>query len=109
MACAAIRPATRIRSMISGLFTSGPSYGIGPGRSTYSGRAMDEGTVRRGEIVPGSTAVMVAMPCSLGAPSVTAHPTCAAQPDTAGCAHGVVLLQHPHQPGRRARRQEPEQ
>ena len=56
-AWAAIRPATRIRSRISGDLTSGPSNGAGAGRSTYSGRAMLASTGRRGEIVPGWTAV----------------------------------------------------
>jgi hypothetical protein len=43
--------------MISGDLTSGPVYGAGPGRSTYSGRGIDDGTGRRGETVPGWTAV----------------------------------------------------
>ncbi len=47
MACAAIRPATRIRSIVSASLTSGPVYGAGAGLSTYSGRAIDEGTGRR--------------------------------------------------------------
>ncbi len=55
MAWAAIRPATRIFSMVSASLTSGPVYGAGAGRSTYSGRAIDAGTGRRGETTPGAT------------------------------------------------------
>ena len=56
-ACAASRPATRIRSIVSASLTSGPSNGAGAGRSTYSGRGMCAGTGRRGETMAGATAV----------------------------------------------------
>ena len=44
MAWAAIRPATRIFSMISGVCTHGSMLGAGRSRSTYSGRGMSAGT-----------------------------------------------------------------
>ena len=53
IACAAIRPATRIRSMVSWDCTQLPVYGSGIGLSTYSGRAMCIGTSRRGDTIPG--------------------------------------------------------
>src|SRR6476660_1158153 len=67
MACAASRPATRIRSMVSASLTSGPSSRLGAGRSTYSGRAMDAGTGRRGDTTPGATlAYVIGIRWSLG-------------------------------------------
>ena len=69
IASAAMRPATRIRSMVSGSLTSGPVYGVGEGRSTYSGRAMLVGTLRRGESTPGATEAYVnGIRWSLGTP-----------------------------------------
>ena len=55
MACAAIRPATRIRSIVSASLTSGPVYGCGRRAVDVLGRAIDAGTGRRGETVPGAT------------------------------------------------------
>lgn len=49
IARAAIRPATRIASIVSGVCTSGPVYGVGAGFPTYSGRLMFPGTGRVGE------------------------------------------------------------
>ena len=64
-ACAAIRPAMRIFSIVSASLTSGPVNGAGAGLSTYSGRGMCVGTGRRGEIVPGATGV-TSDECSFG-------------------------------------------
>ena len=55
MAWAAIRPATRIFSIVSASLTSEPVYVAGAGWSTYSGRGIDEGTGRRSPTVPGAT------------------------------------------------------
>src|SRR5579859_5875029 len=51
-AWAASWPATRIRSMISGVLTSGSPV-LGCLRPTYSGRVMSAGTWRVGESRPG--------------------------------------------------------
>ena len=64
-------PATRIRSIVSASFTSGPVVRRpGAGRSTYSGRAMDAGTGRRGLMMPGVSvptgAVAAGAPCRAG-------------------------------------------
>ena len=59
MAFAAMRPATRIFSMVSASLTSGPVYFAGAGWSTYSGRGMSAGTGRRGETAPGATLAYV--------------------------------------------------
>ncbi len=58
-AWAAIRPATRIRSIVSASLTSGsPSFGNF--LPTYSGRSIPAGTGRIGEIRPGlSVATMI--------------------------------------------------
>ncbi|GAB3923780.1 hypothetical protein GCM10011575_02010 [Microlunatus endophyticus] len=50
IAWAAIRPAIRIFSIVSALWTWDPVYGAGPSLSTYSGRGMAAGTARRDEI-----------------------------------------------------------
>ena len=55
MACAAILQATRIFSIVSASLTSEPVYFSGAGLSTYSGRAIVEGTGRRSVTVPGAT------------------------------------------------------
>ena len=47
------RPATRISSIVSASLTSGPTYGVTRDLPTYSGRAIDAGTVRIGLTVPG--------------------------------------------------------
>ena len=65
-ACAASRPATRIRSMTSADFTSEPRNGVGAFFPTYSGRAMWAGTSRQGEIVPGTSSVRTGMLASVG-------------------------------------------
>ena len=59
MAWAAIRPATRIRSIVSASLTSDPWSRAGAGRSTYSGRSIEAGTGRRGETTPGATLAYV--------------------------------------------------
>ena len=51
-ACAASLPATRIRSMISGVLTSGSPV-LGRFLPTYSGRVISAGTGRAGESRPG--------------------------------------------------------
>src|SRR4051794_38372298 len=58
-ASAASRQATRIRAMVSASLTSLPVNGAGPGLSTYSGRGIEAGTARRGEIAAGAIAVEV--------------------------------------------------
>ncbi|GAB7107978.1 hypothetical protein JCM4814A_62920 [Streptomyces phaeofaciens JCM 4814] len=55
IACAAIRPARRIASTVSGVCTSGPEYGVGAGLPTYSGRRMFPGTERVGDSSPGTS------------------------------------------------------
>ena len=55
-ASAAMRPAMRIAAMVSASLRSGPSYGVGAGLPTYSGRAIDAGTSRMAETVPGARA-----------------------------------------------------
>src|SRR5690349_9009575 len=65
IACAAIRPAIRIRSMVSLSCTSGPVYGVGAGLPTYSGRRMFPGTERTGVISPGTSSDWPDMPASL--------------------------------------------
>jgi hypothetical protein len=52
-AWAAIRPATRIASIVSAVCTHGSTLRFGAGLSTYSGRAMADGTARRGDWTPG--------------------------------------------------------
>src|SRR2546430_13918555 len=64
-AWAAIRPATRIASMISGGWTSGSVFRAGAGLSTYSGRAIDDGTNRRGLCTPGVNGARTGMPSTL--------------------------------------------
>ena len=54
-----VAQATRIFSIVSASLTSLPVNGAGAGRSTYSGRAMESGTGRRGEIAAGAIAVEV--------------------------------------------------
>ena len=61
-AWAASRQATRIFAIVSASLTSLPVNGAGAGRSTYSGRAMESGTGRRGEIAAGAIAVEVMSP-----------------------------------------------
>jgi hypothetical protein len=58
IACAAMRPATRMRSIVSASLSGEPVKRAGPGRPTYSGRGIDSGTGRSGETTPGATAVM---------------------------------------------------
>ena len=61
---AAIFPATRILSMISGVLTSGSPV-RGRFFPTYSGRGMLDGTLRIGETCPGrSSWVVIVMQCS---------------------------------------------
>jgi hypothetical protein len=43
--------------MVSASLTSLPVYAAGAGRSTYSGRGIEAGTGRRGEIAAGAIAV----------------------------------------------------
>ncbi|GGP54532.1 hypothetical protein GCM10010214_29520 [Streptomyces abikoensis] len=54
IARAAMPPAIRIFSMVSASWTSGPSYGVGAGFPTYSGRRIEAGTGRVGESLPGT-------------------------------------------------------
>ena len=49
MACDAIRPATRIFSIVSAVCTCEPVYRFGAGLPTYSGRAISRGTLRSGD------------------------------------------------------------
>src|SRR5882724_13704807 len=65
IARAAIRPAIRIASIVSGVCTSGPVYGVGAGLPTYSGRRMFPGTERAGESSPGTSSDWPDMPASL--------------------------------------------
>src|SRR3954447_11055249 len=51
-ACAAIRHATRIASITSGVRTPLPLSRLGAGLSTYSGRGMPAGAERRGDWMP---------------------------------------------------------
>ena len=55
------RPATRIFSIVSGVWTCGPWYGRGRFFPTYSGRRMCGGTCRHGPIVPGVRAARTVM------------------------------------------------
>src|SRR5690606_23203119 len=57
-AWAAMRPATRMRSMISGVLTSGSPV-LGRFLPTYSGRTMWAGTFRMGETRPGWSSVVM--------------------------------------------------
>src|SRR5262245_21477521 len=50
---AASLPATRIRSIVSGVCTLEPRHGFGPRFPTYSGRGMLDGTCRHADSVPG--------------------------------------------------------
>lgn len=68
IACAAIRLAIRIFSIVSVLCTSGPVYGAGPGRPTYSGRAMCAGTLRVGDWIPGTRAMAASLSAGPGRP-----------------------------------------
>src|SRR3954470_3054817 len=68
MARAAMRPAIRIASTVSGVCTSGPVYGVGAGLPTYSGRRMFPGTERVGESSPGTSSDWPDMPASLTSP-----------------------------------------
>ena len=62
---AAIRPATRIFSITSGVCTHGsvPSWAVG--LPTYSGRGIDLGTGSVGDSSPGASAVRAGMTLSL--------------------------------------------
>ena len=53
MACAAIRPAMRIFSMVSGVWTSEPVNLPGAGLPPYSGRSIEAGTGMVGLTAPG--------------------------------------------------------
>src|SRR5215831_14257491 len=57
-ACAASRPATRIRSTISGVCTVRLDR-VGSFLPTYSGRGIDAGTSRQGESSPGTKALLL--------------------------------------------------
>ncbi len=57
-ACAAIRPATRMRSIVSGVLMSDSSI-LGRFLPTYSGRSIWAGTFRMGEIRPGWSSVVM--------------------------------------------------
>ena len=61
MACAAIREAIRIFSMVSADLISEPVNFAGPGLPTYSGRGIDAGTGRCGLTVPGTRVPMGAV------------------------------------------------
>ena len=65
VAWAASRPAIRIFSMVSGVWTSEPRYCFGSGLPTYSGRGWLAGTSRHGESVPGRSGARVFMCQSL--------------------------------------------
>src|SRR4051794_4314117 len=52
-----MRAATRTRPIMSSSSTFEPVHRAGPGRPTYSGRAIEEGTERRGLTVPGTRAL----------------------------------------------------
>ncbi|BBX70936.1 hypothetical protein MPSYJ_43970 [Mycolicibacterium psychrotolerans] len=58
---AAIRPATRIFSITSGVCTHGSEPSCAVGLPTYSGRGIDAGTGRVGDTVPGRRAVRTDM------------------------------------------------
>src|SRR6478672_2989669 len=98
MACAAMRLATLIRSIVSASLTSGASSRTGAGLSTYSGRAIDAGTGRRGDTTPGATlAYVIGIRWSLGT---------SADPSTWRAPHGLLVQPH-HRSGRDRREQEP--
>ena len=59
IASAASRPATRILATVSASLTSDPVNRAGAGLPTYSGRGIDSGTDRRGEMRPGVSSGMV--------------------------------------------------
>ncbi|CKT97244.1 Uncharacterised protein [Mycobacterium tuberculosis] len=59
---AAIRPATRIFSMTSGVCTHGSLPSWAAGLPTYSGRAIQLGTGRVGDSTPGESAVRLGIP-----------------------------------------------
>ena len=59
---AAIRPATRIFSITSGVCTHGSVPSLAVGLPTYSGRGMRLGTGRVGDNTPGERAVRTDMP-----------------------------------------------
>jgi hypothetical protein len=58
---AAIRPATRMASITSGVCTQGSVLRAGAALPTYSGRGMCAGTGRIGATVPGVSSVRVGM------------------------------------------------
>src|SRR3954453_21403257 len=61
VACAAIRPATRIFSMVSGVCTCEPRHSFGRFLPTYSGRTICAGTARHGDCFPGTNGARTVM------------------------------------------------
>src|SRR4029453_8331782 len=85
VACAAMRPATRIFSMVSASCVIGPSQVAARLRPTYSGRAIAVGTSRQGEILPGRNSVRTVMSKTL-ARLEDGHAV-----DAAGVAGGAIF------------------